>query len=422
MHRKSKWVVWALYFAVFALLVATFFDSTYRWNNFENYSENLVSGRVFAEINGFPIDFAFGLGRLTIEDSPCGNDYSAYYQYPDRYETTDRDKIQKAAEKFSLYGSQVGLQGHLFGLAARILKHPKTWLLFRIANISALIFVLMLISGQLAKRYGALMGICFLGVSVLSPWIRSFAPNLYWVEFTWFVPMLLGILCLNKPKQKLLWYALLFLSVLVKCLCGFEYLSTILVGAILFPAAEWLYYKERRKTLFRVILTLGLLSITAFLIVYIFTAMMRNPDLSIGEAMAHFYSTNVARRLQGSDPNSISTTVSPLKVIALYFWENLSGKAMLLLTVCTGLTFILRKKFFGETNFFQWALFLLSLFGTLSWFALAKEHSYIHMHLNFVLWFIGTAQIETYIIADGLWSHRDIFTAKDAKSKGTAYE
>lgn len=422
MQSKSKWFIRGLYLVVFALLVATFFDSTYRWNNFENYSENLVSGRVFAEINGFPIDSTFGLGRLTVEDSPCDNDYSAYYQYPDHYGITDREKIQKATENFSEYSSQIGLQGHLFGFAARILKHPKTWLIFRIANISALIIILMLISGQLAKRYGTLMGMCFLGVSVLSPWVRSFAPNLYWVEFTWFVPMLLGILCLNMPKQKLLWYVLFFLSILIKCLCGFEYLSTILVGAVLFPAAEWICYKDRRKKLFRVILTLGLLSVVAFLVVYIFTAMTKNPNLSIGEAITCFYSTNVARRLQGNDPNDIATTISPLKVVVLYFWENLSGKAMLLLTACTGLMFFLQKKFFGEINLFQLALFLLSLCGTLSWFVLAKQHSYIHLHLNFVLWFIGTAQIETYIIADGLWSHRDLFIAKDTTPKDNAYE
>ena len=81
---------------------------------------------------------------------------------------------------------------------------------------------------------------------------------------------------------------------------------------------------------------LGTLSVLAFLIVYVITANIWNPDLPFWERLLNFWNTNAARRLQGTDPDEIATIVSPLKVVVLYFWENLSGKAMLLTTVCGG--------------------------------------------------------------------------------------
>lgn len=409
MRSKSKWLARGLFLIVFALLVATFFDSTYRWNNFENYSENLVSGRIYAEVNGFPINERYGLGRVTVEDSPCNNDYSAYYQYPDRYQETSLDQLQQAANNFSPYRSQIGLQGHIFGLAARFIRHPKIWLVFRIANISALILVVMLISNQLAKQYGRLLGTAFLGVSILSPWVRNFAPNLYWVEFTWFLPMLFGLLCITKRQKRGLWYLLFFLSVFIKCLCGFEYLSTILIGGVLFLAAEWIAEPSNRKEWSVQIGVLGTLSVLAFLIVYVITANMWNPDLPFWKGLLNFWNTNAARRLQGTDPDEIATTIPMVKVVMLYFWENLSGKAMLLTTVCGGGTLFYRRYRYEESDIRQWALYFLSLLGTLSWFVLAKQHSYIHLHLNFVLWYLGAIQIQVWIVLDAIWCHRKIF-------------
>lgn len=35
---------------------------------------------------------------------------------------------------------------------------------------------------------------------------------------------------------------------------------------------------------------------------------------------------------------------------------------------------------------------------SVSWFVLAKPHSYIHLHLNYVLWYFGYIQVCIYII------------------------
>lgn len=43
-------------------------------------------------------------------------------------------------------------------------------------------------------------------------------------------------------------------------------------------------------------------------------------------------------------------------------------------------------------------LLVLSMMATLSWIVLAKSHSYIHIHMNFVLWYFGYVQMCMYLI------------------------
>ena len=45
-------------------------------------------------------------------------------------------------------------------------------------------------------------------------------------------------------------------------------------------------------------------------------------------------------------------------------------------------------------------LYALSFFGSISWLVLAKSHSYIHTHINFIIWYFGFIQICIYILLD----------------------
>ena len=43
-------------------------------------------------------------------------------------------------------------------------------------------------------------------------------------------------------------------------------------------------------------------------------------------------------------------------------------------------------------------MFIVFQMATLSWIILAKSHSYVHTHLNYVLWYFGFIQICIYVI------------------------
>ena len=80
------------------------------------------------------------------------------------------------------------------------------------------------------------MAASFYGVFLLSPWITAFARNAYWVEFTWFLPVLAGLICSVYRDAKIQIFCIfcIFISILTKCLCGYEYISAIMMATVAF--------------------------------------------------------------------------------------------------------------------------------------------------------------------------------------------
>ena len=100
------------------------------------------------------------------------------------------------------YESQYGLHGKIFKHIARHLDEEDaiTNLHLICALLTAMVFALIVI--LIAKKYNYLLAACFFGTFLLSPWVTNFARNLYWVEFTWFAPMVVGLVCLLKLESK----------------------------------------------------------------------------------------------------------------------------------------------------------------------------------------------------------------------------
>ena len=91
-------------------------------------------------------------------------------------------------------------------------------------------------------KYNLLLAVIYYLTFLLSPWIVNFARNLYWVEFTWFIPMAIGLFCsinINNKICRFTSYLLAFFSILIKCLCGYEYISTIMLSMITFLVIDF---------------------------------------------------------------------------------------------------------------------------------------------------------------------------------------
>jgi hypothetical protein len=43
-------------------------------------------------------------------------------------------------------------------------------------------------------------------------------------------------------------------------------------------------------------------------------------------------------------------------------------------------------------------LCIVSFLTCTSWFILGKSHSFIHVHMNYVLWYFGSVQVSLYIV------------------------
>lgn len=315
---------------------------------------------------------------------------------------------------FVTYRSQYGLQGRMFVFLSRFFGVGTLHL------ICAFFFAVtgMIIVCLIAQKYNRLLAATFYLTFLLSPWITNFARNLYWVEFTWFLPMVVGLFCawkIDSVRCRYLCYTAAFLSLLGKSLCGYEYLSTVMIGLIQFLMVDILValaQKEWKKSfvLIKSIFGLGIVAIAGFAIALAIHAYYRGAGSMI-DGIVDIYKQDVLRRTLGGNPlnyregNVASLDCSIWDSICSYFKfetqiiTGVDGNLFPLLCTAPLVVFYcdIQKKSLDLQNFF---LYFITFLGPLSWFVLAKAHSVVHMGMNFVLWYFGFIQICIYILVE----------------------
>lgn len=321
------------------------------------------------------------------------------------------------------YVSQYGLQGKAFRKLASFSDNYNEavavarWLCSLLLAV-VLIGVVLLIK----RKFNLLLAGCFYVVFLLSPWVVNFANNLYWVEFTWFLPMLAGLFCsikITDIRARIATYCFVFLAILIKCLCGYEYISAIMISAVAFPLADLIQAVFRRKRdraiiCLRAVIGIGLVALLGFFVAIMLHAGYRG-DGNLVDGIVNIFQQDVLRRTDGGTLDAFeeiywpSLNASHWEVLLTYFnfyslyqCEIITGVPgnvfSVLCIVPLVILFFDAKK--GTVNYRIYALYFIFLLAAVSWFVLAKSHSYIHIHMNYVLWYLGFVQICFYIILD----------------------
>lgn len=320
------------------------------------------------------------------------------------------------------YTSQFGLQGKLFRQFARLLPSSTAcdinnlYLLCSVATAAIFVVITLL----LATKYNTVMAGVFYFTFWLSPWIVNFARNLYWVEFTWFIPMAVGLTCSLKITEKR-WrigcYIAAFIAITGKCLCGYEYITSVMLGLISFLLADLVvaffnHDKERLILLFRTIFILGVIALIGFATAICIHAPLRaNGDLI--EGIKTIIKGDVLRRTTGGDLNDWGADLWPSfnasiwDVYRTYFKfstnviTGITGNLFPLLCCMPLLIFVYDYKK-GKLNKELPVLYVIFFITAISWFVLAKSHSYVHTHMNYVMWYFGFVQICLYVCVNKL--------------------
>lgn len=327
------------------------------------------------------------------------------------------------AGKWDSYESQFGLQGKIFKKIASFFDNYNSAVDFSRLLCSILLAITLIgLVTLIYRKYNLLLAGCFYIVFLLSPWIVNFANNLYWVEFTWFLPMLVGLFCslnIESRKTRIASYILVFFAVMVKCLCGYEYISTIMISAVAFPIADlvrgvFLKRKDYAICCLRAIIILGLMALLGFLVAIMLHAGYRG-DGNLVNGMIDIFQTDVLRRTNGGSLDAFgeefwpSLTASRWEVLLTYFnfyplyqCEIITGIPgnlfpIISITPLAILFFDAKNK---DVNYQIYALYFLFFLAAISWFVLAKSHSYVHIHMNYVLWYFGFVQLCFYIVLD----------------------
>lgn len=388
--------------------------------------------------NGEKID----VNQITEE----GNYYIIHLQKEGPFNTNKYREIEDAdfilangeiAEKGELieYISQFGLQGKVFGRLSRNMNFDAVEVNWHLvcSILTALVFVLIVL--VLYFKYNFLFAAVFYVTFLLSPWIVNFARNLYWLEFTWFIPMLVGLVCSWKVTDKIvrsICYLLMFFSVLIKCLCGYEYITTIMLAGIQFLIVDFCkaYFdkdEQKMKLLFKTIFILGIMALAGFFGAILLHANIRG-DGSIINGVKNIYERDVLRRTLGGDPEKFPAVMFENWFLveeysnSLYasIWEVIHRYFSFPTEIITGIagnlfpTLVLIPIVIFVYNFCKKSekielpsMYICFFITSISWYVLGKSHSYEHAHINFVMWYFGFIQICLYTICRQIWEKKE---------------
>lgn len=371
------------------------------FSSFQEDSEALVYGKIFVDKDNIQTDSNVGLYGVS--------DSTNNHLFATNLKSRLNSPESRSELKYSAYLSQIGLQGFILSFLHNKLRFPVPAL--RAICAFLLVLVLMGILLVLRKKFSLLICITTYFCFLLSPWICAFAKNLYWIEFTWFIPILISLILCNR-KKLLFPTFLLFLSVLLKCLCGFEYITVIFAMVALMPIISFLtsHNKPKRGDLNRI-----LLSISACVLGFVSAILIQGVVTGQGDligGLKQFYSNVAAKRVAGgfSDDEifQASLQASPSDVLSSYFdWgtDILTGIPGNLFRVLffSSLTLDIIGVVLGRKKSWQkLVIFALIFAANASWFILASPHSYIHHHMNYVLWYFGFIQFCFYLIVDNI--------------------
>lgn len=315
------------------------------------------------------------------------------------------------------YSSQYGLQGKILSWLSSYTGSDQSYFDFEFICSLVTAFVLTLITFFLAIKYNKLLAGISYFTFLLSPWVVNFARNTYWVEFTWFLPMLIGLVTsiyISRRKYRIIGYLGAAVSILIKSLCGYEYITAVMMGLISFLLVDVLlaiveHDKQKFRLVCRTTIIIGIFALLGFFIAIIIHSNIRgNGDILAG--IKSIWEQDVMRRATGGhlqDFDSVywlSLNASNWEVICMYFKfsteiiTGISGNLFPLFALTPLLIFVYDYYNSQRVDFTKLFLYIIMFITSTSWYYLAKPHSYIHTHMNFVLWYFGFVQICFYII------------------------
>ncbi len=305
-----------------------------------------------------------------------------------------------------VYVSSSGLQGSIFSSLNKVspLTFQNNIRLFHFVNSIILSCILVAFIAFAMNEFGLVVATSlFFGV-LLSDWIVVFGRNLYWILWSMYLPLLIVLVFSRRLFDKKergvenIFVPFVYVSILFRSLSGYEYISTILISMVVPFVYFGVIYRDVERALRLILLTgcVGVLGFITALVVHLLQLSLHygNFELAYDKIL-----DTVLKRTHGEplsvDPvyaNSLNANVYEVLVSyfnGYYHYFGQFGMQMkyliLVFLVLSLFNLVLNKK----ERMISLALFyslIFSILAPLSWFILAKGHSYIHTHMNHLLW------------------------------------
>ncbi len=366
-------------------------------------SQSLIVGRMFQVQHGLDINPS-GFLMEFMDGEVRDNNYEIFL--------TDRDISQNGVR---IYNQQSGLQGTMAAIINQvlvILNVEPSSRLYILYFITAAMFVAISIAIclWLAKECDVYIGITAAFCLLFSSWMMKSAWNLYWVTWTMIFPLAVcAWLCvlIKKGKIKNIWlYFGVFISVLIKCLCGYEFITTVMLACEI-PLVYYFFKSEKgEKSLwFKRAFFVGIAALLAFvcslIIWYIQNGIyLGNWQEALNNILTVSYRrTGIGIAPEGSliDEDYNSLAVPRFEVFSIYFNKstifggvssaNLVFIQLILFAFIAIISKFKNTKEILVKHFNFLMLTLISFLASFSWIVLASGHSILHEHIDYIILF-----------------------------------
>jgi len=397
---------------VLALLTTVFWGNIFRFyprlldRAYDDTSEGLVLGRLARSAADGLTSKNADLG-LNYDQTRPGVGVSELYNDQKRY-FANPQLIDSLHLAWGPYPNQFGLQGIVLSIIDLINPLPRTWrigfyhLLASLMSAGALVWI----ANILRRRFGWAAFYGFLTPLAIEPMLTALAPNLYWVVGIWFVPMAIAMHLADEEDTRRRFYlvAAAFAFFLVKSLCGYEFVSTVIVAA---AVGCLLGAKEGPERLSRILGNVAWIvsaGIAGFVVaVFAHAAKLGGFAVIADRAGARIagessslqdqiilgkfasFQTVIFRYLEGNDITLIKNFGIPLGLFVLTAVLALFDKKIIW--------------YLGQDRRKLQILalaFLASLAAPLSWFVLAKAHSFVQLSASDQRTVIGVSSLGRY--------------------------
>ncbi|MXY29311.1 hypothetical protein F4Y59_14265 [Candidatus Poribacteria bacterium] len=379
-------------------------------------TESLIVGRMVKSRQ----DGLFSAGGLTgagittniqqdwISENQIDNQYAAYLN-------------SGSFDKFSPYMSQPGGQGIIFSLLDGLIPlspQIKLWLFYVLTALLSAI-ALTLIVNWFYEAFGGWVAIFVVGSAVLSQWLTVFGKNLWWSLWAFYLPMIAILYFLKRyrgpeNRQLIRLGILIFGAVSIKCFInGYEYITTTLVMMV----TPCVYYvildKWSKHQCVKSVLAVGLGSgVAIFVSLIMLCVQIGAVKDGFMDGVAHVI-WSFGKRTYGETGDypavyAASLEAGTIGVVITYmngiffdlnnylsvtnsFVSNFLFKIryvyLIVLFIAMSALLFRRSTEERQQHFIAliWTTWF-SILAPLSWYVIFKAHSYIHIHMSFLLW------------------------------------
>jgi len=277
----------------------------------------------------------------------------------------------------------------------------------------AVVVLTFQISQCIDKKFGTIFFLCMLG----SPWVISFARNLYWVPFLWLLPVITSFIYVNYVKKYsysfinfIIFGVVSFLTFFLKSLAGYEYLPIIVIFSMLPFLLEIVKPIKNRiiNKPYYCLLVNFLASIFGFMAALTMHAGMRAGSILEGiketlilEGFKYNFIGSIA-----NSPKYTGIDDSYIHIFDIYVsgWRTpiifgfFEGMLFPILFVVSLLTVVLNFIIKSEDRYKNFIIWSSALICSCSWSILMPMHSAIHTHLNFILWYFFFIPAAFYLV------------------------